>query len=75
VDGSPHSTEGLDILMTDLGEKYYLEVLTDKGKKLINSGKGLFESPQAKEKKDLEKIKADSDSRYSQRYVRISLLG
>jgi sulfhydrogenase subunit beta (sulfur reductase) len=61
VDGSPHSTEGLDILMTDLGEKYYLEVLTDKGKQLISAGKGLFESPQAKEKKDLEKIKADSE--------------
>ncbi|NIM57815.1 MAG: sulfite reductase [Candidatus Aminicenantes bacterium] len=60
VDGSPHSKEGLDILMTDLGDKYYTESFTKKGDALLNLGKALFKTPTAKDKKDLEKIKADS---------------
>jgi len=60
VDGSPHSKEGLDILMTDLGDKYYAESLTKKGDKLLNLAKALFKTPTAKDKKDLEKIQAES---------------
>jgi len=60
VDGSPYSKEGLDILMTDLGDKYYAESLTKKGDELLNSAKALFKTPTAKDKKDLEKIKAES---------------
>ena len=63
VEGSPHSPDGLDILMTDMGEKYYVEALTDKGIQLINLGRGLFEIPKEKEKKDLKKIKADSEKK------------
>ena len=60
VDGSPHSKEGLDILMTDLGDKYYAESFTKKGDELLNLAKALFKNPTAKEKKDLEKIQAES---------------
>ncbi len=60
VDGSPHSREGLDILMTDLGDKYYTESLTKNGDKIINLAKDLFKNPTAKDKKDLEKIQAES---------------
>ena len=60
VDGSPHSKEGLDILMTDLGDKYYAESFTKKGDELLNLAKALFKSPIAKDKKDLEKIQAES---------------
>ncbi len=60
VDGSPYSKEGLDILMTDLGDKYYAESFTKKGDELLNLGKTLFKNPTAKDKKDLEKIKAES---------------
>lgn len=60
VDGSPHSKEGLDILMTDLGDKYYTESFTKKGDELLNLAKVLFKSPTAKDKKDLEKIKTES---------------
>lgn len=63
VEGSPHSTDGLDILMTDLRDKYYVESFSGKGEQLINLGKGLFETPKAKDKKDLEKIKADSEKK------------
>jgi len=60
VDGSPHSKEGLDILMTDLGDKYYAESFTKKGNELLNLAKALFKNPTAKDKKDLEKIQAES---------------
>jgi ferredoxin len=63
VGGSPHSSDGLDILMTDLEDKYYVEAFNEKGKQLINLGKGLFETPKAKDKKDLEKIKTDSEKK------------
>jgi sulfhydrogenase subunit beta (sulfur reductase) len=63
VDGSPHSKEGLDILMTDLGDKYYTESFTKKGDELLNSAKALFKSPTANDKKGLEKIKAESEKK------------
>ncbi len=63
VDGSPHSKEGLDILMTDLGDRYYVESLTEKGNQLIHSSKSLFEAPKAKDKKDVEKIHKDSEKK------------
>ena len=63
VDGSPHSKEGLDILMTDLGDKYYAESFTKKGDNLLNLARALFKNPTAKDKKDLEKIQAESEKK------------
>ena len=37
VGGSPDDTTGLDVLLTDIGEKYFVEVLTKKGKHLVES--------------------------------------
>ena len=34
--GSPSSKEGLDVLLTDIGNRYYIEVLSEKGKKLLD---------------------------------------
>ena len=31
VGGSPHSEEGLDVLMTDLGDRYHVKAITAKG--------------------------------------------
>ena len=61
VNGSPHSTEGLDILMTDLGDRYYVESLTGKGGKLLDRAKNLFTQPKDKDKKDKQKIQVDSE--------------
>ncbi|MFP4081187.1 MAG: 4Fe-4S dicluster domain-containing protein [Candidatus Aminicenantes bacterium] len=63
VDGSPHSSQGLDILLTDLGKKFFLQSFTEKGDKLISSSKEIFQSPDAKDKKDLEKIHQDSEKK------------
>ncbi len=61
VDGSPHSKDGLDILLTDMENRYFVESLTEKGDKLLNLGKSLFDKPTAKDKKELVKIQANSE--------------
>lgn len=61
VDGSPHSQDGLDILLTDIGNSYFVESLTEKGDKLLNLGKGLLEKSTAKDKKALAKIQTESE--------------
>jgi ferredoxin len=35
VGGSPAGTEGLDLLLTDLGDRYHVAILTDAGRALI----------------------------------------
>ena len=42
VEGSPTGTQNLDIALTDLGEKYFVEILTDKGSSVVNDSKSLF---------------------------------
>ncbi len=61
VEGSPYSTDGLDILMTDLGDRYYVETLTKNSEKLLNLAKPLFKQPSIKDKKDKQKIQTDSE--------------
>ncbi len=43
VNGGPASTEGLDLLMVDLGESYFLEQVTKKGGFLLEELKELLE--------------------------------
>jgi ferredoxin len=42
-DDGPASADNVDLLLTDIGDKYYVEVGSDKGKKLVKSLEGLFE--------------------------------
>lgn len=63
VEGSPFSKEGLDILMTDLGDKYFIEPKTKKGNQIINIAKNLFKDAKTKEKADNEKTRIDAEKR------------
>jgi len=64
VGGSPHAKTGLDILMTDMGDRYHIESVTKTGDKLINTGgKGLFTNPTAKDKKDVQHIHDESEKK------------
>lgn len=45
VDGSPHSSDGLDVLMTDLEDRFFLESFTGKGDELLKSGAALLIAP------------------------------
>ena len=40
--GSPAGEEGLDVLMTDLGDNYFVKFLSDKGKSLLEGAEQLF---------------------------------
>lgn len=60
VEGAPDGKEGLDILMTDLGDRYFVEALTPKGEKLVHLGKDLFTEPQTKDKQEIKKIHTEA---------------
>ena len=55
VEGSPSGTQNLDVALTDIGDKYFVEILTDKGSALVNESKALFnDATAADEKKKTE---------------------
>jgi len=56
VGGGPASTEGLDLLMVDLGENYLLEAITEKGEALINETKELLEETRDANLEQKEKV-------------------
>lgn len=56
VGGNPSSKDGLDVLMTDLGDRYYVEVLTKKGEDVIRKPKGLFSNASEEDKKQRDKV-------------------
>lgn len=62
VGGHPLSTEGADVLLTDLGDSWLAEFLTDKGKKLLEKWGDLPKADKAADskKKDLS-AKAESE--------------
>ncbi|MFH1101579.1 MAG: 4Fe-4S dicluster domain-containing protein [Methanobacteriota archaeon] len=67
LNDSPTSPEHLDILLTDLGEKYYVEVQSEKGKHLVETTKKLFApvtEKDEKKKKDVEKQATDAIARH-----------
>jgi len=45
VGGSPVSSEGLDVLMTDLGDRYWVSSVTDLGLALLEVGGSIFSEP------------------------------
>ena len=63
VNGSPHLKEGLDILMTEINDKYFIESLTDKGNKLINEAKELFKEPKTEDKEKAKKIQVEAEKK------------
>ena len=65
-DDTPASPKYVDILLTDIGDKYYVEITSDKGKQLTK-GMNIFKSAteaDSKKKKDVEKKAIDMISRY-----------
>jgi len=61
VGGGPHSTEELDILLTDLKDRYYVEVLTEKGKDLVNKAADLFAEPEQGDREKKKEMKATAE--------------
>ena len=60
VGGSPFSSIGLDILMTDLENKYVLEAISEKGIKLMNFYSTVFNEYSPEDEKKQNKLRSDS---------------
>ncbi|MDP2794028.1 MAG: 4Fe-4S dicluster domain-containing protein [Sulfurisoma sp.] len=58
VGGSPVSTDGLDVLLTDLGERYFVAAVTDTGKALMQAAGALLAKPGAAERKEVARLHA-----------------
>ncbi len=63
VGGSPASTEGLDLLMVDLGENYLLEAVTGKGEALLKEMGDLLSEAGADEAKEKEKLVKEAEGK------------
>ena len=63
VGGSPFDTAGLDLLMTDLGESYLIQGLTEKGEGLLKNSSGKTVSE--KEQKQAAQIKTQAEGMIS----------
>lgn len=61
VGGSPVSSDGADILLTDLGDQYLAEVLSAKGEKLLKYLGDAKADDAAAQKKDAVKAQAEGD--------------
>jgi ferredoxin len=60
VGGSPVSTAGMDVLMTDLGDSYFVAAVTETGKALMTAGGKLFAEPSAADRKKLANTHAEA---------------
>jgi sulfhydrogenase subunit beta (sulfur reductase) len=56
VGGSPHGKTGLDILVTDLGDDYYVESLTPRGVQVMDFPGNFFRVPKNEERSMVRKI-------------------
>ena len=57
VGGGPASTEGLDVLMADLGESYYLVAASDRGKEILAGASVLVDAADGDKKAFEDKAK------------------
>lgn len=53
VGGSPHSENGLDVLMTELDGRYHVKALTPKGEDIVSRARDLFQDAKPADKKDV----------------------
>lgn len=66
IGGSPSSKDNLDMLFTDIGDKYYVEVITEKARGLLKNVEKLFSMPSEKEKQ----LKNDYQTKAEQKIIR-----
>ena len=68
VGGSPVSTDGLDVLMTDLGDRYFVKAVTEAGKGLMAAAGKLLAEPSTADQKQVKQVHAEAVA-YPQRAV------
>ena len=72
VGGSPHSQEGLDLLLTDMGDKYHINAITKMGEQLLKSAPELFKTPNAEEKSGVKKLLAESEKNLKRNIAQVT---
>ena len=60
LDCGPHATDGMDILLTDIGEKFYIEVFSEKGSQAME--KMSLSNVSDADKADKERLKNEANS-------------
>ena len=60
VGGSPVSSDGLDVLMTDLNDRYFVVAVTETGKKLMVAASSLFAEPSEADRKQVKHNHAEA---------------
>jgi len=60
--GGPAATDGSDVMMYDVGDSYFVDGITDKGKKALEALKGQLGMPTAEQEKRKEEIVKRSES-------------
>jgi len=64
IGGSPFGKEGMDLLLVDLGERYLVEILTERGERLIGAAHGLRDATE-EDLKMAERLSEDADRAFS----------
>ena len=68
VGGSPSSTEGSDMLWTDIGDSYFVESLTDKGHAILEQGGSLFTEADEAEKAAATDTKLNAEETFTRHF-------
>jgi ferredoxin len=74
VNGSPHGEEGLDILLTDMSDRYLAKILTPKGEALVQAAAGLFQEPKEPDRQEAARLQTASEKKIKRRLKNGSLL-
>jgi ferredoxin len=60
VGGSPVSSDGLDVLMTDLGDRYFVTAVTEAGTELMTAAGSLLAEPADADRQQLKGVHAEA---------------
>jgi sulfhydrogenase subunit beta (sulfur reductase) len=60
MNGNPASSNDVDILFTDIGDKYFIEINSKKGSELVKNIKNLFSNATTNDKKRKQKVEKKS---------------
>jgi ferredoxin len=69
--GSPAGTEGLDVLMTDLGAAWHVEALAERGRELVALGGALFTAATEQDRARRDERQVDAAGRIRRRVERL----
>lgn len=62
VGGAPNSEEGLDVLMTDLGDRFHVKGITGRGIEIMSRGSDAFDDARKGDKAEVAKTHAEACS-------------